>query len=166
DFLVEQRAQARAEAAAVDHLDIFQRQNLLQAERDIEVAAGAHADGHRHILEVLGPADPRLGTHEDRPRRDAVAVGHEAAHARARVGDASPDARALDQVLVALGVGLVLGTLLVVEALPARLRAAEGLDVELDLDTLGFEEAFLLRYEIVEAHALGGDADFSHGCSC
>ena len=31
---------------------------------------------------------------------------------------------------------------------------------------LGLEEAFLLRHEIVEAHALGGDADFSHDSSC
>jgi hypothetical protein len=54
---------------------------------------------------------------------------------------------------------------LVVEVFPARLRAAEGLDVPLDLDAFGGEEALLLGDEIVQAHALGRDADFAHGSS-
>ena len=56
------------------------------------------------------------------------------------------------------GVGLVLRPLEIVEALPARLRAAEGLPVEFDVEPLGGEEAFLLGDEIVESHAFGGDS--------
>ena len=74
----------------------------------------------------------------------------------------APDAGALDHFGLVLGVGLVLRPLQIVQALPARLRAAEGLPVELDVEAFGVEEAFLLRDEIVEAHALRGDGDFFH----
>src|SRR5262249_19229038 len=39
----------------------------------------------------------------------------------------------------------------------ARLRAAEGLPIELDVEAFRFEEAFLLGDEIVEPHTLRGD---------
>jgi hypothetical protein len=41
------------------------------------------------------------------------------------------------------------------------LRAAKGLPVERDVEPLGGEIAFLLRDEVVEAHAFGGDGDVS-----
>ena len=66
-----------------------------------------------------------------------------------------PHAGALDQALVALGVGLVLQARLVVEILPARLRSTEGLDVPFDLDAFVGEEAFLLGDEVVEPMPLG-----------
>src|SRR6185436_8307528 len=162
-FAVQQRAQARAEAAGVHRLDVLERQVFFQPEGHVEMAAGAHADRDLHVLQVLGLADLRLRADEDRPGRDAVAVADEAAHAGAGVGDRAPDAGALDQAAVLrLGIGLVLGALQVVRALPARLRAAEGLDVPLDLDAFGGEEPFFLGDEIVEAHTLGRDADFTH----
>ena len=79
------------------------------------------------------------------------------------VADRAPDAGALDHLGLVLGVGPVLRPLQIVEALPARLRAAERLPVERDVEAFGGEEAFLLRDEIVEAHALRGDGDFFHG---
>jgi len=166
DLAVQQRPQARAEAAGVDGLDVLERQIFLQPERHVEMTAGTQPDRDRDVLKILRPADPGFLAHEDRPRRDTVAIRHEAAHAGARVRDAAPDAGALDHALIALRIGLVLRPLEVVGALPARLRAAEGLHVPLDLDALGGEEPFLLRDEIVESHALGRNTDFSHRSSC
>src|SRR5215510_14993528 len=64
-----------------------------------------------------------------------------------------------------LGIGTVLRPLEIVEILPARLRAAERLPVELDVETFGGEEALLLRDKIVKPHALRGDGDLfqAHG---
>src|SRR5262249_1295770 len=90
----------------------------------------------------------------------------EAAHAGAGVADAAPGAGALDHV-APLGIGLVLRTIEVGEILPARLRAAEGLPVELHVEALGGEEAFLLAAEIAEPHSFRADGDgrqaFGHG---
>ena len=60
---------------------------------------------------------------------------------------------------LSFGIGPVLRALEIVEALPARLRAAERLPVELDIEPFGFEEAFLMGDEVVEPHALGRDFD-------
>src|SRR6266403_1207930 len=98
---------------------------------------------------------------QQRPQARAEAAG-----AGACVGDAAPNTGTLDQAFVALHVRLVLRPLEVVRALPARLRAAEGLEVPFDLDAFGGEETFLRGDEIVESHGLGGDADFAHGSSC
>jgi len=166
DLAVQQRPQARAEAAGVDGLDVLERQIFLQPERHVEMTAGTQPDRDRDVLKILRPADPGFLAHEDRPRRDTVAIRHEAAHAGACVGDAAPNTGTLDQAFVALHVRLVLRPLEVVRALPARLRAAEGLEVPFDLDAFGGEETFLRGDEIVESHGLGGDADFAHGSSC
>src|SRR6202008_3597125 len=133
DLALEQRLEPRAEAAGVDRLDILERQILLQPERHVEVTAGPQAHGDRYILQVLGLADLRIRPHENRPWRHAVAVADEPAHARAGVGDRAPHARALDQAaILVLSERLVLRPLEVLLALPARLRAAERLDVPLD----------------------------------
>ena len=121
------------------------------------MASRAHADRDRHILEVFRPADARVGPHEDRPRRDPVGVGHHLAHAGAGVADRAPDAGALDHLALVLRVGAVLRTLEIVEILPARLRAAERLPVEIDVKALGGEEALLQGDEIIKPHAFWGD---------
>jgi hypothetical protein len=54
-------------------------------------------------------------------------------------------------------IGPILRTLPVFEALPARLRAAERLPVELDVQVLGREETLLHGDEIIEPHAFGRD---------
>jgi hypothetical protein len=68
----------------------------------------------------------------------------------------------------------------IVEAFPARLRAAKCFPVELDVEALGGEETFLHGDEIIQPHALGRDPDavqlpghaassdaiFTGGCSC
>ena len=89
----------------------------------------------------------------------AVALGHHAAHAGAGIANGPPQARALHDVLLVLGIGAVLRTLEILQAFPARLRPAECLPVELDVETLGGEVAFLHRDEIIETHALGRDPD-------
>src|SRR4029077_1528207 len=133
--------QSRAKTAGVDRLDVGEREILLQPVRHVEMAAGAHADRDWKLLEVLRLADLRVGSHEDRPRRVAERVGHDPAHAGARIADRSPHAGALDDVLFGLRVRLVLRALEIVEALPARLRAAERLPVELDVEAFGREVA-------------------------
>src|SRR5262249_53243493 len=131
DLTVEQRLEASAEAAGVDRLDVGERQILLQPERHVEMAAGAHADRDRNVAQILRRTYHRIRPHEDRPRRVAERVGHYLAHAGAGVADRTPHAGALDDVLLGLRVGLVLRTLEIVEALPARLGAAKRLPVEL-----------------------------------
>jgi hypothetical protein len=114
--------------------------------------------GDRHVLELLGPLDRRIGPHVDRPGRFSVGVGDDAAHAGGCVADRAPLARALDHGLAfAFGVGLVLRPLEVVLALPARLRPAENLPVELDLQALVPEIAFFESHEVVQPHAFRGD---------
>jgi hypothetical protein len=80
---------------------------------------------------------------------------------------AAPDAGALDDVFLALGIGFVLRPLEIIHAFPARLRAAKRLPVELDVEPFGGKKAFLLGHEIVEAHALGSDLHVlaAHGSS-
>jgi len=51
----------------------------------------------------------------------------------------------------------VLRALQIVEAFPARLRAAERLPVELDVEALGCEETLLHGDEIIKPHAFGRD---------
>src|SRR4029450_3576085 len=94
---------------------------------------------------------------EDRPGRDAVRVGHHFAHAGAGIADRAPDASALDDLAFVLRIGPVLRTLEILEPLPTRLRAAERLPVEFDIEPLGDEETLLMRDEIVKAHAFRGD---------
>src|SRR5262249_29018648 len=108
-------------------------------------------------LEVFGPANARVGPHEDRPGRNAVGVRHHFAHAGAGVADRAPNTRALNDLAFVLRVGLVLGSLEIVETLPTRLRAAERLPVEFDVEPLGGEEALSMGDEIVKAHAFGSD---------
>src|SRR4029077_2432212 len=73
----------------------------------------------------------------------------------------------LDDLLLVVGIGAILRPLEIIEALPARLRAHKGLPVEIHIETLGDEKALMLRHEIVESHALGGDlharAGVDHG---
>src|SRR5439155_18509323 len=166
---VEERCEPRAESAHVGRLDVLERQVLLQSEGDVEMAPGAHADRDRHVLQVPGPADLRFRANEDGPGRDAVAVGHHAAHPGARVADRPPHAGALDDLLApALGVRLVLRALKAIALLPARLGAAEGLPVDLDFDAFVRVEPFLGGDEVVEPHALRGDLDVrqlaGHAC--
>ena len=158
DLAVEQRLEPRAEAAGVDRLDVGERQVLLQPIRHVEMAAGAHADRDRNVLRSSGL---RIADRAARrsPTASCHSVGHDPSHAGARVADGAPHARALDHVLLGLRVRLVLRALEIVEALPARLRAAECLQVELDIEAFGREEAFLHRDEIVQPHALGSDLD-------
>src|SRR5262249_825543 len=94
---------------------------------------------------------------EDRPGRHAVGVGHHLAHASAGIADRAPDASALDDGALVLRIGLVLRALEIIEALPARLRAAECLPIKLDIETFGGEEAVLLGDEVIESHAFGSD---------
>jgi len=63
----------------------------------------------------------------------------------------------VDHVFLRLRVGLVLRPLEIVELLPAGLGAAKRLPVELDVEPLGGEIAFLQGNEVVEPHAFGGD---------
>ena len=150
----QQRFQSRAEAARVHHLDVLKRQILLQPVGHVEMAAGAHADCNRHVLEIRGCADGRVRPHENRPWRIAIGLRHEAPHPGAGIADAAPRAGALNHI-AALGVRLVLRPLEIREILPARLRASESLPVKGDVEALGGEEAFLLRHEVVETHPLG-----------
>jgi hypothetical protein len=62
-----------------------------------------------------------------------------------------------DHVLLGLRVRLVLRALEILETLPARLRAAERLPVELDVEPLGREVAFLHGDEVVESHPFRRD---------
>src|SRR5262249_60827871 len=92
-------------------------------------------------------------------------LGRHAAHAGAGVATRAPQASALDDILVGLGVRTILRPLEVFKTLPTRLSAAKGRPVELDIQPLGCEEAFLHRDEIVETHALGRDFDSFRGRS-
>src|SRR5579862_1917968 len=121
------------------------------------MAAGAHADRDRNVLEIARLPDARIRPHEDRPRRDAIRVSHETSHAGAGIADRAPDAGALNHLGLVLGIGPVLRPLEILQILPARLRAAEGLPVELDVKAFGGEEAFLHGNEVIEPHALGRD---------
>jgi len=129
DLAVQQGFEPRAEAAGIDDLDVFERQELFQPVGHVEMAAGAHADRDRHILEVLRLMDFRIRPHEDRPRREAISFRDEAAHAGAGVADRAPDAGPLDHLFLAFGVGLVLRALEIIETFPTRLRAAKGFPV-------------------------------------
>jgi hypothetical protein len=73
------------------------------------------------------------------------------------IADRTPDKGALDHVFLAFGVGLVLRPLEIVHVLPARLRAAKRLPVELDVEPFSGKVALLLGDEIVETHALRRD---------
>src|SRR5205814_4968478 len=82
----------------------------------------------------------------------------------------APHAGTLDQaaffgLFLVLGVRLVLRPLEILVLLPARLRAAEGLPVELDLDAFLGEKAFLLGHELVDAHAFRRDSYLAHASS-
>src|SRR5262249_28823425 len=155
--LVEQCLQSRTKATRVDGLDLVERQIPLKAIGHVEMTSGAQANGDRYPGEVFRSLDGRIRSNEDRPGRNAVAFAHDAAHAGAGVAHRSPCAGTLDYILLRLGIGPVLGALEIFKALPARLRAAEGLPVELDIEPLGSEIAILMRNEIVETHSLGGD---------
>ena len=138
------------------------------------MAAGAHADGNRHVLEIARLMNVRIRAHENRPRRHAIGVSHETPHAGAGIADAAPDAGALDHLGLVLRIGPVLRPLEILQILPARLRAAKGLPVELDIEAFGGEEALLHGDEIVQSHALrrdlhavqfsGHDASSRFGC--
>src|SRR5262249_22229587 len=103
------------------------------------------------------------------PRRNAVGVWHHLAHAGAGIADRAPDARALGHLALILRIGLVLRTLEIVESLPARLRAAEGLPIEFDVEPLGGQGALLMGAALVKPAPFRRDADgskaFSHGDS-
>src|SRR5262249_39075252 len=58
----------------------------------------------------------------------------------------------------------VLRPLEIIEVLPARLRAAEGLPIEFDVETFSSEVAFLHRDKVIEAHAFGRNLDRSKAC--
>ena len=75
DLAVEQRLQPRAEAAGVDGLDVLERQIFFQPVGHVEMAAGAHADRDRNVLQILRLADLGIRPHEDRPGRIAVGLG-------------------------------------------------------------------------------------------
>src|ERR1700675_125096 len=98
------------------------------------MAAGAHADRDRHVLEIARLPDARIRPHENRPRRHAIRVSHETPHAGAGIADAAPDAGALDHLGLAFGIGPVLRPLEILQILPARLCAAEGFPVEFDAE--------------------------------
>ena len=155
--------EARAEAADIGRLDVFERQVLLEPVRHVEMAAGSHADGDRNVLEVFGLVDRRIRTHENRPRRHPVPVGDEPAHAGARIAHAPPGTGALDHFL-ALGVRPVLRPLKIIEILPAGLGSAEDLPVELDVESLLRKVTLLVGDEIVQAHAFRGDLDAGKAC--
>src|SRR5215472_5237505 len=86
-----------------------------------------------------------------------MGVRDEASHPGAGIADAAPHAGALDHVGFVFGVGAVLRALQIIETLPARLRAAERLPIELDIETLGGEVPLLHGDEVIESHALGRD---------
>src|SRR5580704_6014079 len=121
------------------------------------MAAGAHADRDRHVLEIARLFNTRIRPHENRPRRHAVGLGDETPHAGAGIADRAPDAGALDHLGLVFGIRPVLRPLEILQILPARLRAAKGLPVELDVEALGGEEALLHGDEIVQPHALRRD---------
>src|SRR5262249_57157957 len=118
-----------AEAAGIDGLDGLEREILLEPVGHVEMAAGAHANRDRHVLEILGRPDLGVRPHEDRPGRDPVGIRHHLAHAGAGVADRAPDAGALDHVALVLGIGPVPRALETVDALRARLWAAAALAV-------------------------------------
>ncbi len=157
DLTVDQRLEPRAEPARVHHFDILNGKVFFQPERYVEMAARAHADRHRYVLEILRMADRRIRAHEDRPWRDPIGVGHHLSHPRAGVADRAPQAGSLDDLALVLGIGPVLRPLEIVEVLPARLGAAKRLPVEINIEPLGGEESFLLSNEVVEPHAFRGD---------
>src|ERR1700730_797979 len=121
------------------------------------MAAGTHADRDRHVLEIARLTNARIRPHEDRPRRHAIGLGDETPHAGAGIADRAPDASALDHLGLVLRIGPVLRPLEILQILPARLRAAKGLPVELDVEALGGKKALLHGDEIVQPHALGRD---------
>src|SRR5437764_1215819 len=84
---------------------------------------------------------------------------HHLAHAGTRVTDGAPHAGTLNDLSLVLRVRAILWALEVGQILPARLRTPKGLPVELDVEPLGREEAFLVSDEIVEAHSLWSDGD-------
>src|SRR5580692_5644845 len=121
------------------------------------MAAGAHADRDRNVLEIARLTDARIRPHEDRPWRHAVGLGDETPHAGAGIADRAPDAGTLDDLGLVLRIGPVLRPLEILQILPARLRAAKGLPVEFDVEAFGGEKALLHGDEIVQSHALRRD---------
>ena len=124
------------------------------------MAAGPHADGNRYIGEILRLLNLGLGAHENTPGRHTIAVTNRTAHARRRIADGAPLARALDEIVIfAVGIGPILRALEIFHPFPARLGAAEHLHIELDIKPFVGEEPLFHGDKIIDPHSLGGDAD-------
>src|SRR5947209_6667660 len=103
------------------------------------MTAGPHADRDLHVFEIFRAAYFRVRAHEYGPWGIPVSVGNEPAHAGAGIANTAPGAGALNDV-APLHIGFVLRALEIRQVLPARLRSAEGLPVELNVEPFGGEE--------------------------